>query len=189
MAISNLGLGLGGRRPHDPSAIVSQYNVLFVAAKKGRYSHAKRVETVRATTQYWMNQQSTEEQINDPDDSTKNERDSTTGRPNLSDGMLMHMKEELPYGREYGNRLENSINDSHPSCSTNFSVQSFERQLSEASQQITDPAAGIGEVNFSGNFRSDDDPKVGANDRDSGGLSSDDLINQFKNQNHCEDRG
>ena len=27
MAIGNLGLGLGGRRPHDPSAISSQCNV------------------------------------------------------------------------------------------------------------------------------------------------------------------
>ena len=27
MAIGNLGLGLGGHRPHDPSAISSQCNV------------------------------------------------------------------------------------------------------------------------------------------------------------------
>ena len=31
----------------------------ILAAKKGRYSHAKRVETVRATTQYWIQKQNT----------------------------------------------------------------------------------------------------------------------------------
>ena len=31
MAIGNLGLGLGGYQPHDPSAISSQCNVLCTA--------------------------------------------------------------------------------------------------------------------------------------------------------------
>ena len=33
------------------------FKLYILAAKKGRYSHAKRVETVRATAQYWMQKQ------------------------------------------------------------------------------------------------------------------------------------
>ena len=34
MAIGHLGLGLGGRRPHGPSAISSQCNVSIITGNK-----------------------------------------------------------------------------------------------------------------------------------------------------------
>ena len=49
----------------------------FSAAKKGRYSHAKRVETARATAQFWKEQQ--------PDAESKQEPEIQAGSSDIPD--------------------------------------------------------------------------------------------------------
>ena len=50
---------------------------LFPAAKKGRYSHAKRVETARAAAQFWKEQQ--------PDSESKQEPETQAGSSEITD--------------------------------------------------------------------------------------------------------
>ena len=50
---------------------------LFPAAKKGRYSHAKRVETARAAAQFWKEQQ--------PDSESKQELETQAGSSEIID--------------------------------------------------------------------------------------------------------